>query len=58
MLKVVLTSLFFTVLAEPALDIILLLRKFVFCTYTLFGTLKIHYVWPSGYRIGLRIRRS
>ena len=55
MLKVVLTSFFFfTILAELALDTILLLRQLVFCTYTLFGTLKIHYY----YRAGRRIRRS
>ena len=29
------------ILAELALDTILLLRQLVFCTYTLFGTLKI-----------------
>ena len=44
MLKAVLTSFFFfIILAELTLDIILLLRQLVFCTYTLFGTLKIHY---------------
>ena len=43
MLNVVLTSFFFIILAELALDTILLLRQLVFCTYTLFGTLKLHY---------------
>ena len=43
MLKVVLTSFFFIILAELALDTILHLRQFVFCTYALFGTQKIHY---------------
>ena len=43
MLKVVLSSFFFILLAELALDTILLFRQLVFCTYTLFGTLKIHY---------------
>ena len=43
MLKVVLTSFFFIILAELALDTIMLLRQLVFCTYSLFGTLKIHY---------------
>ena len=43
MLKVVLTSFFFIILAELALDAILLLRQLVLCTFTLFGTLKIHY---------------
>ena len=36
-------SLVFIILAELALDTILLLRQLVFCTYTLFGTLKIRY---------------
>ena len=44
MLQVVLTSLFFIIiLTELALDTILLLRQLVFCTYTLYGTLKIQY---------------
>ena len=43
MLNVVLTSFFFSILAELALDTILLLRQLVFYTYTLFGTLKIHH---------------
>ena len=43
MLKSVLKSFFFIILAELALDTILLLRQLVFCTYTLFGTLKIRY---------------
>ena len=49
MLKVVLTSFCFIItiiiiiLAELALDTILLLRQLVFCTYTLFGTVKIQY---------------
>ena len=44
MLKVVLTSFCFPIiLSELALDTILLLRQLVFCTYTLFGTLKIDY---------------
>ena len=43
MLKVVLTAFFIMILAELALDTILLLRQLFFCTYTLFGTLKIHY---------------
>ena len=36
---------FFIILAELALDTILLLRQLVFCTctYTLFGNIKIHY---------------
>ena len=33
----------FIVLAELALDTILLLRQLVFCTYTLFGTQIFHY---------------
>ena len=41
MLKVVLTSFFFIISA--ALHIVLLLGQLVFCTYSLFGTLKIHY---------------
>ena len=43
MLKVVLTSFFLIILAELALDTILLFCQLVFCTYTLFGTLEIHY---------------
>ena len=43
MLKVVLTSFFFIILAELALDTILLLLQLVFCSYTLFGTLKTHF---------------
>ena len=47
MLKVVLTSLCFIIiiiiLADLALDTILLLRQLVFCTYTLCGTVKIQY---------------
>ena len=63
MLKIVLTpfffSFFFIILAELALDTILLLRQLVFCTYTLFGTLKFKLrLWPSGYRVGLWIRQS
>ena len=43
MLEVVLTSFFFIILAEHALDTILLLRQLVFSTYTIFGILKMHY---------------
>ena len=43
MLKVVLTSFFFIILAELALDTILPFCQLVFCTYTLFGILKISY---------------
>ena len=43
MLKVFWRPSFFIILAELALNPILLLRQVVFCTYTLFGTLKIHY---------------
>ena len=43
MLKVALASFFFIILAELALDTILLLRQLVFCTYILFETVKIHY---------------
>ena len=43
MLKVVLTSIFFIILVELALHTVSLLGQLVFCTYTLFGTLKIHY---------------
>ena len=43
MLKVVLTSFFFIILAELALHTVLLLGRLVFCTYALFGTLKLHY---------------
>ena len=39
----VLLYFFFIILAELTLDTILLLRQLVFCTYTLFGTLKFHY---------------
>ena len=39
MLRVVLTSFFFIILAE----LVSLLGQLVFCTYALFGTLKIHY---------------
>ena len=42
MLKV-LTSFFFVILVELALHTVSLLGQLVFCTYTLFGTLKIHY---------------
>ena len=42
MLKVVLTSFFFIIIAELALHTVLLLGQLVFCTYALFGTLKIH----------------
>ena len=41
MLKIVLTSFFFII--ELALHTISLLGQLVFCTYTLFGTLKEHY---------------
>ena len=40
MLKVVLTSFFFFIMLA---ELVLLLRQLVFCTYTLFGTLIIHY---------------
>ena len=43
MLKFVLTSVFFILLAELALHTVLLLGQLVFCPYALFGTLKIHY---------------
>ena len=45
MFKVVLMFSFIiiVILAELALDTILLLRQVVFCTYTLFGTLNIPY---------------
>ena len=36
-------SFFFIILAELALDTILFLRQLVFCTNTLFATLKIYY---------------
>ena len=42
MLKVVLTSFCFIILAELALDTVLSLRQLVFYTYILFVTLKIH----------------
>ena len=42
MLKIVLTSFIFSILAELALDTILLLRQLVFYTSTLFRTLNIH----------------
>ena len=46
MLEVVLTSFFFfIILAEVALDTIVLLHQLVFYTNTLFGTLKIDYVY-------------
>ena len=40
MLKVVLTSFFFIILAELALHTVWLLGQLVFCTYALFGTQK------------------
>ena len=43
MIEVVLTSFFFTILAELALHTVLLLDQLVFCIYALFGTPKIHY---------------
>ena len=43
MLNVVLTSFFFIILAELALHTVSLLGQLVFCSYALFGTLKIHY---------------
>ena len=43
MLKVVLTSFFFIILAELALHTVSLLGELVFCTFALFGILKIHY---------------
>ena len=59
MLKVVLTFFFFVILTELAIHTVLLLGQLVFYTYTLFGTLKIHYeCGTSGYSVGLRIRRS
>ena len=44
MLKVVIMSFFFIILAKLALHTVLLLGQLVFCTYALFGTLKVHYV--------------
>ena len=43
MLKVVLTSFFFIIVAELALHTVLLFGQLVFCIYALFGTLKLHY---------------
>ena len=43
MLKVVLTSLFFIILAELALRTILFLGQRVFSTHALFGTLTLYY---------------
>ena len=43
MLKVVLTSFFFIILAELALHTVLLLGQLVFSTYALFGPLKLYY---------------
>ena len=43
MLKIVLTSFFFIILAELVLHTLSLLGQLVFYTYTLFGTLKFHY---------------
>ena len=44
MLKVVLTPFFFFILlAELALHTVLLLGQLVICTFTLFGTQKLHY---------------
>ena len=43
MLKVVLTSFFVIILVELALHTVSLLGELVICTYTLFGTLNIHY---------------
>ena len=40
LLKVVLTFFFIVILAEHALHTVSLLGQLVFCTYTLFGTLK------------------
>ena len=40
MLKVVLASFFFIILAELALHTVSLLGQLAFCTYALFGTLK------------------
>ena len=42
MLNVVLASSFFIILAELALHTVPLLGQLVFCTFALFGTLKIH----------------
>ena len=50
---------FFIILAELSWDTILLLYQLVFCTFTLFGTLKIHYDYDQvGIALGLRIKRS
>ena len=43
MVKVVLKSFCFIILAELAVHTVSVLGKLVFCTYALFGTLKIHY---------------
>ena len=43
MLKVVLSSFFFIILAELAWHTVSLLGQLVFCTTALFGILKIHY---------------
>ena len=43
MLKVVLTSFVFNILAELVMHTVSLLGQPVFCSYALFGTLKIHY---------------
>ena len=43
MLKVVLTSFCVIILAELALHTVSVIGQLVFCTYALFGTLKIHY---------------
>ena len=43
MLKVVSTSFFFIILAELAMHTVSLLGQLVFCTYALFGTLKVLY---------------
>ena len=43
MVKVVLTSFFFIILAELALNTVLFLGQLVFCTYALFDTIKLFY---------------
>ena len=43
MLEIVLTSCFFIILAELALHTLSVIGQLVFCTYVLFGILKIHY---------------
>ena len=43
MFKVALPSFFFIILAELALHTVLLIGPLCFCTYALFGILKLHY---------------